>query len=50
MNAQKGLSLMEANTISGVIIEISISAETLSLIYFILCQIFTKLAMRIMEK
>lgn len=39
MNEQKSLSLMEASTISGVIIEISISAEALPLIYLILFQI-----------
>lgn len=39
MNAQKGLSLMETNSISGLIIEISISAEALPLVYFILFQI-----------
>lgn len=38
MNAQKDLSLMEAKNISGIIIEISISAEALPFFYFIIFQ------------
>lgn len=49
MNAQKDLSLMEANTISGIIMEISISAEAPTHLLHPLPN-FIKLASRIMEK
>ena len=39
VNAEKGLSLMEAKISSEVINDISVPAETLPHIYFILCQI-----------